>query len=113
MKDNLKETNELAVSVKTQQIASLYAIGTVLVGTGKVPDKKAMKKQVKLLRKYILEEISSDEIEGLVKQQIDIIHGCIYGAKNMNHMSSDQKKRLTSAVIEDFFQSYNKGVSKL
>lgn len=105
--------NELAVSIVTQQKASLYGLAAVLVGTGKIPNKKKMKRVVKRLRREVKADIGPDGGEELLMQNRGAVEMVVQGIKRNPEYKSEERKKLLGSVIEQWYNSYVKGLKSL
>lgn len=105
--------NELAVSISTQQKASLYGLAAVLVGTGMVPNKKKVKKVVKRLRREVLKEIGPAGGEELLMQNRGAVEMTVQGIKRNPVYTEKQRKTLLRTVVDSWYASYEKGLKHL
>lgn len=109
----MPEVNEIAVDIQVQQKAALYGIAATLVGTGKVPNKKGMKKIVKRLRKDVVSAIGADGAEELLMQNRGAVEMVLIGVRKDPKYQPKDRKKLISALIESWHSSYVTGLGKL
>ena len=104
--------NELAVSVETQRLASLYGLSAVLVTMDNIPNKKGIKKNIKKLRKIVIKDLGSEGGEELLMQNRGAVEMVVRGIKRDPSHSKAQVKKLLQAVSTEWYGSYTRGVAR-
>lgn len=114
MKEQFGEDFELAVSVKTQQAAALYGVATGLLSMGNIPNKKGIKRVVKLLRGLVIQDIGhSKGAREILAQNSGAISMAIAGIRKDPSIEEVARKKMISLVKEDLLDVYQTGVKKL
>lgn len=101
--------HKLAVSIAAQRKASLYGIAAVLVASGKVKNKKKMKRIVKRLRKDVLKEVGAGG-EELLMQNRGALEMVLKGFREDPKRTVDERKAIINATIESWYGVYTRGL---
>ena len=104
---------DLAVSVGTQQAASLYGIASVIVGTGKAPNKSTLKSIVKQTRKAVLADLGQDAGWAIMRANKEPIEQYLRGVKNDPRLDGIQTFKMYQAAVDDLAESCIKGYKAL
>lgn len=112
MESKFSEDFELAVSVGAQQQAALYGVGTGLLSIGSVPNKKQIKRVVKLLRANVVQSIGDPQgAKEVLAQNSGAISMAISGVRKDPNISNVSRKKLLSTIKEDLLDTFKKGAA--
>lgn len=102
---------ELAVSVKDQQLASLCGIGRGLLSVGDCPSKKWVKKSCKAIKANLVSSLGHEGANEIISHNQAVIemtlHGAKYGQKN-GHTKNGLK-----LIREDLFETFKRGMENI
>lgn len=111
MDNKFGEDFELAVSLDAQRKAALYGIATGLLSMGSVPNKKRIKKVVKLLRAQVNHLIGDTQgSKEVLSQNSGAVVMAISGIRKDPSLSDATRKKILSTVKEDLLKSFEMGV---
>jgi hypothetical protein len=112
MESKFSEGFELAVSVDAQQQAALYGVGAGLLSIGSVPNKKQIKRVVKLLRAKVAQSIGDPQgTKEVLAQNSGAISMAIAGIRKDPSIDDVARKKVLATVKEDLLNTFKKGAA--